>query len=689
MPARFALRIESGEQAGETHVLGDAGLTVGRRPGNDLVIRDGSVSGRHARFSVEAGRVVMVDLASTNGSFVDEKRVEQATLDAGAFLRLGSVELELVAAPAGAEDDEIQLELEEPAAQAVPAAKPPTRSALAPAQAPAAAPAPEGELEIEGLEAEVEFDDDGDGMHAIDAAALSKVKQGHGLVPLLLGVLVVGGAAGWYFMGMPGMGTAKGASAKGVQPVVEVPGNLLADGSFESGAGALVSSPEDEGPAGPWMVDETAAVVPFASEAWRHGGELGLGADLEGGTSVRVRSKAVTVGRQRGLVAAGLAVAEGDGAARIGIELFDSGSEHPVAIAWSEPGRDLAGDELRLEALAPAGYDQARVVLDFSAAAGEAGGAVGFDDVSLVAGAAKGEVSAGDFSLAPLGAGRLALGFIDRPLLVDMAGSAPEAREGALAFTAAAGHFAVTIDPGFMAEGLATLGAGGYQPHADAFQDEGVESVVVGSGVHQLRLRFKEPVTLSGRPLALGYRLECETGGGDLVIELGFTEERARASRLDAKAGAAAAAGQRGEALELWGELLDEVPFDRELVLAAEAGRARLVGAGLAEVEALRGDFERAAFFGLPDLYRSCLTGLAGIEAEFAGSEVASAAEALGREVEEALAAVGDRDAAKLRLAAAQRAVLELTEEEGLGELAGHIKDSLAGAGPGTGEEGH
>ena len=40
-----------------------AGVVVGRDAPSDLVIRDASLSRRHARFRVEAGEVVVVDLA--------------------------------------------------------------------------------------------------------------------------------------------------------------------------------------------------------------------------------------------------------------------------------------------------------------------------------------------------------------------------------------------------------------------------------------------------------------------------------------------------------------------------------------------------------------------------------------------------------------------------------------------------
>jgi hypothetical protein len=680
MPARFALRIESGEQAGETHVLGDGGLTVGRRPGNDLVIRDASVSGRHARFSIEGAAVKMVDLQSTNGSFVDEKRVGEARLEAGAFLRIGAVELELVALAEGAETasaaetGEIELEIEAPG---VPAAPAPVRRVEPPKPAPVAAAELEaGELRIEGLDEPV-FDDDLDGMHQIDSAALAKSKRGPGLVPLLAGVLVLGGAAGWYFMGMPGLGDGGGATEVALRDVVAVPGNLLRDGSFESSADVTIEGDDGSAPEGDWNIDAAADLVPFASEAWRYGGKTGLGADLEAGESARVRSAATTLGRQRALEGAAFVNTEGTGAARLGIELFDAAGEHPTFVAWSPVARDAMDTALEVQALAPAGYDRARVVLEL--AGGAEGGAVGFDDVSLVAGDSGEAVQHEDFSLAMLGSGRVALAFVDRPLLVDMTGTAPSPGQRGLAFTVAAGGFGVTVDPALFAEGFATLGTGGYRPHADAFTDAGVTSVVIGSGVHQLRLVFPAAVELSGRPLAGGYHLEAETSPGTVQVELGFTEERARAARLDRQAREAEGQGQRGQALARWQELLDDVPFDGELVLEAEAGRARLIGAGLAEVEALRGDFERAAFFGLPDLYRAVLEGVEALRVEFDGNEVADAASALGVEVRAALAAVGARDAEAQRLAEARQAVLALAKEAGYTDLAKHIETAVEG----------
>ena len=52
-----------------------AELTVGRMPGNDIVIAAGNISKRHARIVFRDGKAIVVDLKTTNGTFVNGKRV--------------------------------------------------------------------------------------------------------------------------------------------------------------------------------------------------------------------------------------------------------------------------------------------------------------------------------------------------------------------------------------------------------------------------------------------------------------------------------------------------------------------------------------------------------------------------------------------------------------------------------------
>jgi pSer/pThr/pTyr-binding forkhead associated (FHA) protein len=65
-------------------------FTVGRDPGNDIILRDPKVSRHHAEIVFERGFFVMHDLASANGTYVNGKRVRVAPLTHGAKLRMGN-----------------------------------------------------------------------------------------------------------------------------------------------------------------------------------------------------------------------------------------------------------------------------------------------------------------------------------------------------------------------------------------------------------------------------------------------------------------------------------------------------------------------------------------------------------------------------------------------------------------------
>lgn len=54
-------------------------LAVGRGEGNDLVLLEGGVSRKHARFFVDSGQVMVEDAGSANGTWVDGAKIEGAT----------------------------------------------------------------------------------------------------------------------------------------------------------------------------------------------------------------------------------------------------------------------------------------------------------------------------------------------------------------------------------------------------------------------------------------------------------------------------------------------------------------------------------------------------------------------------------------------------------------------------------
>ena len=57
-----------------------AELSIGRIQGNDLTLPKGNVSKRHAKLIFSDGRFVVTDLNSTNGTYVNRRRIQQATV---------------------------------------------------------------------------------------------------------------------------------------------------------------------------------------------------------------------------------------------------------------------------------------------------------------------------------------------------------------------------------------------------------------------------------------------------------------------------------------------------------------------------------------------------------------------------------------------------------------------------------
>jgi hypothetical protein len=55
-------------------------LSIGRVQGNDLMLAKGNVSKRHARLVFRDGRFIVTDLNSTNGTYVNRRRINQATI---------------------------------------------------------------------------------------------------------------------------------------------------------------------------------------------------------------------------------------------------------------------------------------------------------------------------------------------------------------------------------------------------------------------------------------------------------------------------------------------------------------------------------------------------------------------------------------------------------------------------------
>jgi hypothetical protein len=81
---------------GRTHELIAEKTTVGRIEENTFQVADPSVSSRHCEVLLRGTEVVVKDLNSTNGTFIEGQQISgEAVLKPGQILRLGQVQMRL------------------------------------------------------------------------------------------------------------------------------------------------------------------------------------------------------------------------------------------------------------------------------------------------------------------------------------------------------------------------------------------------------------------------------------------------------------------------------------------------------------------------------------------------------------------------------------------------------------------
>lgn len=87
---------------GRSHELNVDRTTVGRVEDNMFQIAEPSVSSHHCEILMQGGEVLIRDLNSTNGTFINGNKITESVLKPGQTLRLGNVELKLEAEGAAA-----------------------------------------------------------------------------------------------------------------------------------------------------------------------------------------------------------------------------------------------------------------------------------------------------------------------------------------------------------------------------------------------------------------------------------------------------------------------------------------------------------------------------------------------------------------------------------------------------------
>jgi pSer/pThr/pTyr-binding forkhead associated (FHA) protein len=93
--ARLVVEGGGGLNAGEWFEVA-GGITIGRAPSSEVQIEDGFASGHHARLYGRNGNVYIEDMNSTNGTYVNGRRLsEPARLGPDDRIRIGDTEFRL------------------------------------------------------------------------------------------------------------------------------------------------------------------------------------------------------------------------------------------------------------------------------------------------------------------------------------------------------------------------------------------------------------------------------------------------------------------------------------------------------------------------------------------------------------------------------------------------------------------
>jgi pSer/pThr/pTyr-binding forkhead associated (FHA) protein len=85
----FAIVVEKGPRKGMTFMLREGNTTVGRHPESDIFLNDVTVSRHHCRFVSNGESLSVEDSGSTNGTYVNDERVDSSELKAGDEVLIG------------------------------------------------------------------------------------------------------------------------------------------------------------------------------------------------------------------------------------------------------------------------------------------------------------------------------------------------------------------------------------------------------------------------------------------------------------------------------------------------------------------------------------------------------------------------------------------------------------------------
>lgn len=555
--ANYVLEILDGDRAGEVFAVANAPIRIGRKPSNDLVLADEKTSGVHAEVVAEGDRHVLRDLGSTNGTFLDGKRVSEIVLTPGDEVTIGRVRVRF-------------------------------------REAGAAAPVDAGELTMRRLD-----------------TGRSARRGGIGLMAGVLGLAL--GGAGWFWWQAQQQQQQSVDGPRQRAPLAVADNKLaanvaacetedgwvlrLAGGGFQptttahSGAGAFQAQ-RDAADAATFAVMQGKDAVPvFANRT------LTVAAHLRasGGASVAVR--AVVFSSNEAVpfrYCTGSALASPEAWQRFEVEVpIPVGCDRLlVEVVAVLPGADAlalvddvavteSGQGTPLEAKLP---ESSQTALGCGAAL--AVRSTDADNPATLLAVRPGQVpealrgldEAGLTVLSDLGA-TLACTAGERSFQLEAKGAdslrfvfPAEAAGGLLCKPGDAGFASTSADLAFTAD-----------------------EVLLGDRGTRALLRLGNAVACTGKLGGGRYELTVATGKVELV--LGFRSERQRANEMLLRARADDRDGRYGKALDSLRELAQQAPMDSELLGQAGALRATILQRQADAVAQFRKDLDEAVFF--------------------------------------------------------------------------------------------
>ena len=556
--SEHVLEILAGDRAGEVISLARDRITLGRRPNNDIPVKDEKASGQHAELVQEGGAWVLRDLESTNGTFMDGRKVTEVGLSSGDVFQIGLTKFCF-------------------------------RLASDPSRAVAAA---------EGGE---EF-----ALRRVDQAQLQRVRKKGGTLGLVAALVIAAGAGAWVWFTF---GAEARDTRRQARTVVSIPGNLLA---------AEISGCEAD--AG-WMLGAGGTSFALGSPA-HSGSSALTATRGEGAAFALARlTEPVRVLGEEPLRVLGHARAEGGASVALRLR-FSSSREADTLALTAGTSPSAADDWTPIDAAfaVPPGMD--RVQVEVFALLPSADASVSVDDLGLVKGGdAKPLSLTAKNGVRLLGSGASAAVMIGEDVLVtglrplaspgtplaaaDAAGFVSLADAGlSLGATLADDRFTLTVEGGsgfgfeFPSPGglLARAAADAAFAPAGEDLDQAVTEVLLGAGTSRLAVTFATPVAVRGARTPRGWRLSAPSAATATLV-VAFEAERREARDRVRDARAEMLAQRPGAALATLTQVVDKYPHDDATLGEAQQVRAEILTELNARLDQLERDADTARFF--------------------------------------------------------------------------------------------